>query len=278
MTNIRRPLIVGAELSIVVIIQARMGSNRFPGKVMAPLYEDSNMRLNVLDFMCFQIRKSVFVDHIIIATTTNKEDDIIENRYKGCPGVSCYRGSEDNVLKRVWEASETRYMDFIVEITADCPLIPALLINSFLDIATNGLFDYVSNTINRTFPDGLDIQVYTKEAFRRLIHMENNNIEHVGSNFLNHLDQFVVFNVEAEEGCRFPEWELTIDYPKDLLMLRLLLILLNEKFYRHGPFSWVYGVSDIINIIKEHPGLLQINNNLPRHAISNNKAINKIKE
>ena len=260
---------------VTAIVQARMGSKRFPGKVLELITPTQT----VLGFLCENLKHSEYIDDIIVATTTNKEDDEIE---KFCAATNnsiiCYRGSEQNVLLRAWEASDIILdTDIIVEITADCPLIPASLIDTMIHkLMHYKNCDYISNIIKREFPDGFDVQVYTKQAFDRLMEFKGCIIDHVGYNFIRHDIVFNKLNVSAPKGCCHPDWELTVDYPEDLKLLRVLVEIATEIRPQHK-----LGVYDYIEIIKNNPFLsegIEKNKNLPRHVASNNMAANIFEE
>ena len=142
----------------VVIIQARMGSSRLPGKTLLPLAQTT-----VLGFMIARLKQAKNIDEILIATTDNSADDVLCQEAQKL-GVSLFRGSEHDVLKRFDDAAKHSQADVIIRLTADCPLMDGALIDTAIDAFMAGSYDYFSNVINRSFPDGLDIEIFTSAA------------------------------------------------------------------------------------------------------------------
>ena len=142
----------------VAIIQARLGSSRLPGKVLLPLGETT-----VLGLMVQRVKKAKQISEIIIAITENDADDVLHDE-AGKLGVSVFRGDEQDVLSRVYRAVEKTNADVIVRLTADCPLMDGRLIDEALIEFMASDYDYYSNVIHRSFPDGLDIEIFSAET------------------------------------------------------------------------------------------------------------------
>ena len=142
----------------VAIIQARSGSSRLPGKVLLPLGETT-----ALGLMVHRVKKAEQIDEIIIATTENTGDDILCDEARKL-GVWFFRGDEQDVLSRVYHAVLKSNADVIVRLTADCPLMDGQLIDEALTEFFAGDYDYYGNVIDRSFPDGLDIEIFSAET------------------------------------------------------------------------------------------------------------------
>ena len=142
-----------------------MGSTRLLGKVME-LLDGKNPSLY---YTINQLKNSLNVDKIIVATTKLNEDDIIEKISKNNK-INCFRGNSENVLERFYECAKKFQLETIVRITADCPLIDPKIVDSFIEIFNSGEYDYVHNMEPRTFPDGLDAEVFSfkilEEAYK----------------------------------------------------------------------------------------------------------------
>src|ERR1700740_2639396 len=138
---------------VVASIEARMTSTRLPGKVLLPCLERP-----MLELMIERVRRSRYIDTIVIATTVNQTDDPIVNLAKQL-GVRYFRGSEFDVVGRVASAMEEAQADIIVQLTSDFPLIDPEIVDQVIRIYTANQFDHVSNVIIRSYPDGLDVQV-----------------------------------------------------------------------------------------------------------------------
>lgn len=140
------------------IIQARMSSTRLPGKVLLSLCDKT-----VLEHIVNRVRAACNVDSILVATSNSLADDIIEEKCKTM-GVPVFRGNENNVLERFYFAAKQAKTDVVVRITADDPLKDPEIIDEIVRLQKNGGFDYVSNTIHPTFPEGLDCEAFTYAA------------------------------------------------------------------------------------------------------------------
>ncbi|OUU53224.1 MAG: hypothetical protein CBC25_01120 [Pelagibacteraceae bacterium TMED65] len=146
---------------IVAIIQARLGSSRLPGKVLLPLANST-----AIGCMIEGVKKAQKLDKIIVATTENSLDDILCDALTEM-GIDFFRGSEHDVLGRFYAAAVESSADVIVRLTADCPLMDGQLIDAALTEFFAGDYDYFSNVIDRSFPDGLDIEIFSAETLAK---------------------------------------------------------------------------------------------------------------
>ena len=137
----------------ILISQARTGSTRLPGKVLKEINEKSLLQIH-LD----RLKKCKLVSEIIVATTTNSEDDILFNLVFTW-GYNASRGSETDVLDRFYKTVKDKKADWIVRVTSDCPLIDPELVDKVIDFVQTNNKDYGSNTLIENFPDGQDIEV-----------------------------------------------------------------------------------------------------------------------
>ena len=143
---------------VVIVVQARNKSTRLPFKVL----KDIGGR-PLLSFLIERLQRCKEVDEIVIATTFNKEDDSIASLAKN-KGLLTVRGSQENVLSRFILASKKSKADILVRITGDCPLMDPLLLDNAVKVFKDNKFDYISNSDPPSFPDGLDIEVFSREA------------------------------------------------------------------------------------------------------------------
>ena len=148
---------MNSKISTAAIIQARMNSKRFPGKVMSLI---SNKTM--LEFQLERIKLCESIDEVIIATTISESDNVIEALAKKL-SIKVLRGKEEDVLSRYVEASKLTNAKTLVRITADCPLIDPLIIHKVISIFKLKNLDYASNINPPSFPDGLDVEVFSKE-------------------------------------------------------------------------------------------------------------------
>ncbi|MBV9464148.1 MAG: NTP transferase domain-containing protein, partial [Verrucomicrobiae bacterium] len=140
---------------VLAIVQARLGSRRFPRKMLAPLRKKP-----VLAWVLSRLAKCRSLDRIVVATTTSKVDDELATWLKR-EGVALYRGSEKDVLDRFYRAATQAKAETIVRITGDCPLVMPDLVDRLVQDFSKARVDYLSNTLQATFPDGLDVEVFS---------------------------------------------------------------------------------------------------------------------
>lgn len=198
----------------VAIIQARMGSTRLPGKVLMAIGGRT-----MLERVVRRTRMATLVDEVVVATTTTPADDKIVASCESI-GVACTRGSEEDVLGRYFEAAEKHAAEAIVRITSDCPLIDPtvidLVVRAFLDHRP----DYASNTLQRTYPRGLDAEVFSRDALNRAAG-EAHGVTfrtHVTSFFYHQPGRFTLRSVTGRRNHSDLRW--TVDTQLDLDVMR----------------------------------------------------------
>lgn len=179
----------------VAVIQARMGSTRLPGKMLfglggRPVIQRVIQRVSVADR----------VDDIVVATSENPRDDAIE-QYAGRSGFTVFRGSETDVLGRVHAATRPFDPDIVVRICGDCPLIDPALVDAVIDGAADETVDYASNTVDRTFPDGIVAEAFTDESFGDVVTTAEDDQyrEHVTLFYHDHAERFSIQNITSQD-------------------------------------------------------------------------------
>lgn len=211
-------------MNIVAVTQARTGSSRFPKKILSKVGNQSLLELHIK-----RIQKSKKIDKIIIATTENSEDDIIENEAKRLK-VGCFRGSEYDVLDRFYKSVKNINPDYIVRLTSDCPLIDSHLIDTVIEKTINFHFDYCSNTLIESYPDGQDIEIFNFKSLK--ISWEkaklNSEREHVTPYIKNNPKIFKIFNVHSGY-MKYRDVRMTVDEPQDLIVIQKLIELLGDN-------------------------------------------------
>ena len=237
---------------IVAIVQARMGSTRLPGKVLKDV-SGYPLLWHVVD----RLYKAKKLDKIVVATSTGPSDDRISD-FCEKEGISCYRGSEDDVLDRYYGAAKYFVADTIVRITADCPLIDPHLLDKVVEVYLSEGCDYASNTIERTYPDGLDVEVF---SFQSLENASSNSLlaserEHVTPYIWKNPHLFKICQVTQE--CDLSSLRWTVDLPQDLEFVRII--------YKHlyQPKK-IFMTKDILRLIGEHREYLDINQGFKRN-------------
>ena len=145
---------------IIVVLQARASSSRLPGKVLKPIL-GKPMLLHQIE----RIQRAKVPARVVLATSRNPEDDAVAHIGQNA-GIVVYRGDLDDVLDRFYRASEPFAPSHVVRLTGDCPLTDPGIIDAVTRFAVDGNYDYASNSIRPTFPDGLDVEVATFEALQ----------------------------------------------------------------------------------------------------------------
>jgi glutamate-1-semialdehyde aminotransferase/spore coat polysaccharide biosynthesis protein SpsF (cytidylyltransferase family) len=229
---------------IVALIQARMGSSRFPGKVLEDL-AGRPMLWHVVN----RVRRATRVDKVVVATTDRAIDDPVA-RFCEREGVAFFRGSEADVLDRFYQAAKAHRADVVVRITADCPLIDGVVIDKVVERYQRGDCDYACNIIRYTYPDGLDTEVCSFAALERAWHEASKpaDREHV-TPYLR-TDRFRIANVESEIPVSPADYRWTVDRPADLEFVRQVY----AAFSTNGDF----GFREVFELLKERPDLATI--------------------
>lgn len=237
---------------IAGIIQARMGSTRLHGKAMIHI-----MGKPILWHIVERLKKSSLIEKIIIATTTNKEDKtILEFATKH--NIECFSGSEEDVLDRFYQVAQKFDVEVIVRVTGDCPLIDPEVVDRAIALFINNNLDYVSNTIECTYPDGLDVEVFSKQALTKAWQEAKNfsEREHVTPYIWKHPQIFKIRGIKSEENLSHLRW--TIDESQDLKFIKKIY----EELYGEDR---IFLYKDIINLLKAKPELIKINQGIRRN-------------
>lgn len=233
----------------IAIITARMRSSRLPNKVLLPLYGKPALRW-VAD-RCNQAN----IDGVVIATTADPSNDPIIDVLGRDYLCFRYSGNEEDVLDRTLAAANWIGAETIIEVTGDCPLVDPRYIDHLIAMLIDGDLDYVSNAVERTWPDGLDIQVYTHLALH-LCRKYHNPPNHVGWNIMQHPETYSILNWPAPPEMHFPTWGLTLDCLADYELLSII-------FNRFG-INPAFQVEKVVEWLRDNPALLNINRHVKR--------------
>lgn len=239
-------------MNFTAIVQVRMGSYRLPRKSLADI-AGKPLLAHVVD----RVGVAKSVARIIVATTTDAEDDEIA-AFAEKQEVACYRGSRDDVLDRFYRAAQSIPTDAIVRITADDPFKDPAVIDEFAGVFAAGGFDYVSNTIVPSYPEGLDVEVFSMNALGsawREARLPSER-EHVTPFIWKNPERFSLKNVVSETDNSGMRW--TIDYPEDLKFARAVY----ERLYK----GTVFGANEIYDLLRSEPDLACINAGVARNA------------
>ena len=203
-------------MNIAAIIQARVGSKRLKNKILKKIEKKT-----IIEILLQRLKYSKKIKKIIVAIPNTKENDFL---YKKLKYLNCdvYRGDEHNVLKRYYECAKKFKVDNIIRITSDCPLIDPELIDKGINLFKKNKFDYVSNTISPSYPDGLDFEIFSFKVLKNSMDQNLSKLdkEHVTLH-MKRSNRIKKKNIIAKKN--FSHLRLTLDYKKDFLVLKKIL-------------------------------------------------------
>jgi spore coat polysaccharide biosynthesis protein SpsF len=214
----------------------------------------------MLAHMIERLRRVPSIDAIVIATTTDPSCDPIEDLARA-EGVGCYRGSEDDVLDRVLRAARGADADLIVETTGDCPLIDPDVVSSVIAAFQDGEVDYCSNILTRTFPRGMDVQVFPTEVLAQVAALTHDpaDREHVSLYIYEHPELFRLRNVESGLPAEVADYRLTVDTAEDFELIRRIFETLKPK--EPG-----FGLHAIVDLLSRRHDLRDLNRGVEQKA------------
>jgi spore coat polysaccharide biosynthesis protein SpsF len=239
---------------VVAVIQARMSSQRLPGKVLRPLAGADDAERRVLDWVVGRLRRCRALDEVVVATSVENSDDRLAE-HCATTGVACYRGALDDVLDRFYRAAREHGADTVVRITADCPLVDPDIVGEVLQAHFARGGDFTANRLpppaQRTFPIGLDVEVADMAALATAWRSadERYEREHVMPYLYRVPDRFDVEVVQAPVEAGDVRW--TVDTPADLEAVRELVRAANATL----ATDW----RTLLDVWRAHPELARIN-------------------
>lgn len=243
-------------MKVAIFVQARMGSSRLPGKVLMPILEKP-----MLKFQIDRLKKVKLAHQLVVLTTDLKLDDPIV-AFCQQENVLCYRGSEEDVLDRYYQAALYYKANVIVRVTADCPLIDPAVIDQVIDLFLKNQpdCDYASNTLIRSFPRGLDVEVMSFDALKHafLKGSLTPEREHVTYYIYKHPEKFRLKNLELQPHQDSHRW--TVDTPEDFQLVQMIF----EAIYRDNPH---FGLNDLLELLHKHPDWSLINANIEQKKV-----------
>jgi spore coat polysaccharide biosynthesis protein SpsF len=251
-----RDILTGSRKKVGAIIQARMGSTRLPGKVMLKLGDKP-----ILQHIVERLKLCQGIDEIVLAITVNSKDDILAELAVN-NGIKFFRGDEEDVLARYFYAAKENKLDIIARVTSDCPFVDPYLVDDLAGcFAGYPAIDYISNTLKRTFPRGLDVEVFKFSALEKAFSSARlpYQREHVTPYIYEHRELFQLQNLEND--CDLSGLRWTLDEKKDYEFI----IEIYKRLYNKGR---IFLTNDILMVLKEEPWLSDINSAVRQKAIS----------
>jgi spore coat polysaccharide biosynthesis protein SpsF len=215
----------------------------------------------ILEFQLERLRRCQFVDQIVIATTDGPGDDVIA-QFCEKHDVACFRGSEEDVLGRYKGAADAYAGSVIVRVTSDCPLIDPEVVDDVIAtyLYIEPPYDFVSNTIKRTYPRGMDVEVFSYESLK--IADQKAKLpaerEHVTPYIIQHPKQFKIYQVSREKDDSKHRW--TLDTEEDFQLIDKLA----GAFYPAKP---QFTLDDLLRISEQHPEWSDINAHIVQKSI-----------
>lgn len=243
------------EVKVAAIVQTRMGSTRLPGKVMLKVQDKT-----VLEHVITRLKQAKEIDEIVIATTTEQQDDLIVNEAQKLE-VKYFRGSEEDVLSRYYYAAKENNVDIVVRITSDCPLIDPKIVDYVVQCYRNNEYDLVTNagvdSLKRTYPRGLDVAVFSFDV------LEDSFINAKEQYHREHVTPYIYENGKIyyfQNSINYSYHRWTLDTNEDFELIKNIyneLYTEEHKFYMH----------DIIRLFEEQPELIKINGHIEQKKV-----------
>lgn len=237
---------------VIAIIQARTGARRLPNKVLLKLKDKT-----VLEHVIARVQKAKAVSETVVATTIEPQDlkivELVSRR-----GVRVLCGSQNDVLDRYYQAARLLKAAHVVRITADCPVMDPSVIDLVVSQYFKSKADYCSNAVSQTFPDGLDVEVFSFAALKKAWNNAKltSQREHVTPYLRDHKRMFKVVSVEHSHDLGAHRW--TLDETEDYEFLKKIF----DGLYAKDPF---FGMNDILRFLSSNPKFSGINADIARN-------------
>jgi spore coat polysaccharide biosynthesis protein SpsF len=237
----------------IAILQARMTSTRLPGKVMEPLSGAPMIQRQIE-----RISRAKRLSGLVVATSVDPSDDELE-AFVSRLGVPVVRGPLDDVLGRYVQAIDASDPSVVVRLTADCPLTSPVVIDAVIDSFFSGSYDYCSNTLQPSYPDGLDVEVVRSSVLRWVASnsTDPNEREHVTLGVYRRPERFALGNFAGDVDVSGLRW--TVDTPEDLAFVRWVY---SELF----PSSPEFDLPDVLELLRAQPSLSRTTIDAARNA------------
>ena len=245
-------------MKVVCLVQARVGSTRLPGKILKEICGKT-----ILHHEIDRLKKCKEIDEIVIATTDKEDDDKIVNEAKKL-SVKYFRGSENDVLSRFYYSAKENNADIIVRVTSDCPCIDFEILDKMLiyfkDKYKEKQIDYLSNTINRTYHRGYDIEIFTFSALEKsYINAEKEyEREHVTPYIYDKTNNFLKLSFENKED--YSEYRVTLDTIEDFIVIKNIF----ENLYYKNPY---FKLNDVVQYLNNNLHIVDINKHIEQKKL-----------
>jgi spore coat polysaccharide biosynthesis protein SpsF len=241
--------ICSMQQSTITVVQSRMSSTRFPGKVMKDV-----LGKTLLERMLERMSFSKKCGTIVVATSTNPNDDALESLCKKID-IPCFRGNEEDLLERHYLCAKAFGAKVVAKIPSDCPLIDPTIMDKGFDYFFDNDFDFISNLHPASYPDGNDVEVFSFEALEKAFLEATKKMEreHTTPYFWENPDKFKIGNFKWEKELDYSmSHRFTIDYEEDYFFIKTVF----EKLYPSNP---QFGLEEILNLLEISPEIYELN-------------------
>lgn len=232
-------------MTTFAFIQARMSSTRLPGKVLQPLREQP-----LIVYMARRVQRARRIDGVAVVTSTDASDDALAAAVTQA-ALPVFRGNLDDVLKRYADAAHAFGADEVVRLTGDCPLIDPAIIDAVIDARRTAGADYASNIDPPTFPDGLDVECFTREALERAHRLALRPAEREHVTLWMRSEDAPLQRANVRAVADLSHLRLTVDYADDLEVVR--------RIAAREPTGAPFDLFDILRELSAHPEMLTLN-------------------
>ena len=244
------PISKKRKLRVVACIQARMGSIRLKKKALRKI-----LGKTLIEQIFKRLKLADEIDGIVLCTSLAKENDILVKHAKSI-GLKYYRGSETDLISRIYETAKKFRANAIVRITGDCPLVDPEIVDRMVRFwrANYQNFDLVTNVFPPTFPDGLDVEILPTPTLKKIDSevKDSRYREWLTCYIMENYSKFRIYNFQSPFGSSLKNMRWTVDYPEDLAFVR-------EIFKNLGKRGEIFTTADILNLLKEKPKISDIN-------------------
>jgi len=237
---------------MLAILQARCSSSRLPGKVLKPLLGQPMLARHIE-----RLSRSRHISPLVVATSQETSDDPLAELCQHL-GVACGRGSLNDVLDRFYRVAEPLHPEHLIRLTGDCPLADSAIIDACIEFHLAGDYDYTTNALQATFPDGLDVEVFRfsclADAWREASLPSER--EHVTPFIHRRPERYRIGHYRQDEDFSWLRW--TVDQPADFTMVEAVY----QALY---PVNPAFTTADVIDYLAEHPEVASLNTDITRN-------------
>lgn len=246
-------------MKVVSTVEIRMSSSRLPGKSMMSIVGKS-----IFELLIERVKRAKLIDEIVVATTLNEKDTIIEELSKKL-SVSCFRGSEDDVLGRVLNAARSVNADVILELWGDNPLTDPQVLDSLIKYYLENNYDCVGTTLpnfTKTYPTGISALIFSRHTLEEVNELTENPIdrENVSNYIYEHPEKYKIASLPCPTELNYPHLRFTVDEKEDFELIKTIY----ENLY---PMNPTFSAAEAIRFLNSHPQLIEINKNIVQRKL-----------